>query len=469
MTSGKPALRPNIAVIGGGHAGLSAALRLASLPWTRLTKPKITLIDRSDRFVFLPMLYELALSQVSQWEIAPKYEDLLKGTGIQFVRANVENLDLSSLAVEGSTTARKNETDDADANSENDSSQQQSDGNTYESDLRVLFDKAVLAVGAEAANIERVPGAADYAMPFYTLSDALALKDRLGRLLPTENSSSGTGTLKNIVVVGGGFSGVELAACLADAYGSRVSLMIVEPSSKILANGTDHNRAISEQTLLENGVTVLYNSRVTSVGPDEVNTTSTGPGNEGKGEDASVTSYPADLVLWTAGSRAASAQSNFGLQLDQSGRLQTDEFLQVPGYEGTLYALGDAAAACAGTAKSAVDYTGGYFGTAQVAVQQAEYAAWNAWADITGKRMLRYRYTHLGEMMVLGQNNATVSTALGVDLDGQTAWVARRLAYLARMPTDRHRRRVAASWAVHPLLNRLGDLVLASQQYRTSV
>jgi len=85
-------------------------------------------------------------------------------------------------------------------------------------------------------------------------------------------------------------------------------------------------------------------------------------------------------------------------------------------------------------------------------MQQAEYAAWNCWASLTDKSMLRYRYAHLGEMIVLGKKDASVETILGVKLEGPTAWASRRAAYLARMPTDRHRMRVALSWAAHPLL-----------------
>jgi NADH dehydrogenase FAD-containing subunit len=131
---------------------------------------------------------------------------------------------------------------------------------------------------------------------------------------------------------------------------------------------------------------------------------------------------------------------------ENSGRIDVDELLQVKGHEDLLYALGDSATV------PVSDANGGFAGTAQVAIQQAEYAAWNVWASLTGKKKLRYRYMHLGEMMVLGSRDGSVSTKLGVEADGVAGWAMRRAAYAARMPTERQRAQVAASWAVSPLV-----------------
>ena len=62
---------PDIAILGGGFGGLYTALRLSTLDWGGGPKPRVTLVDRSDRFVFLPMLYEVTTGQASCWEVAP--------------------------------------------------------------------------------------------------------------------------------------------------------------------------------------------------------------------------------------------------------------------------------------------------------------------------------------------------------------------------------------------------------------
>jgi NADH:ubiquinone reductase (non-electrogenic) len=88
--------------------------------------------------------------------------------------------------------------------------------------------------------------------------------------------------------------------------------------------------------------------------------------------------------------------------------------------------------------------------TAQSALQQADYAGWNLWASLTHRPLLPFRYQHLGEMMALGIDNATL-TGLGVQLDGPLAHVARRLTYLYRMPTLNHQIRVGLNWIEKPL------------------
>lgn len=422
----KAVLRPNIAVVGGGHGGLSVALRLLSLPWTRLTRPTVTLIDRADRFTFLPMLYELALEQVEQWEVAPKFSDLLADSSVKFLQGDVENLDLASGAIEGSLKGGKDH-----------------------SEFRVPFDRLVLALGVQAGGVDKVPGAKEFAIPFYSLTDAMALKDRIASL----RNIKSPGEVINIVVAGGSFCGVEIASCLAEDFGSAASVLIVETSDRLLPRGTDFNRRTSEKTLVGNGAVTLYRSRVTEITKDEVVI------EKVDGDDSTTSRYPADLVLWTAGTTANAALPNFEVPLDDRGLIKTDSLLQVKDFENRICALGDAAAVASGSK---------YTGTAQVAVQQAEYAAWNTWASLMGKPKLEYRYVHLGEMMVLGAKNATVTTSVGLELDGVSAWAARRLAYLARMPTDRHRARVAASWAANPLLSGMGDLVTESRKYRTN-
>ena len=124
----EPAIDPTaeparILILGGGFGGLYAALRLhqamnerspdrpttqpptsssgPSRPATRpATRPQITLVDRSDRFVFLPLLYELMTGELQAWEIAPRFTDVLAGTGIHFVQADVRAIDLDQRQVE---------------------------------------------------------------------------------------------------------------------------------------------------------------------------------------------------------------------------------------------------------------------------------------------------------------------------------------------------------------------------------
>jgi len=88
-----------ICILGGGFGGLYTALRLHELPWTAQEKPEIVLVDRSDRFVFSPLLYELMTGEMQSWEVAPLYQDLLAGTDIRFYQSAVAGIDLDSKRV----------------------------------------------------------------------------------------------------------------------------------------------------------------------------------------------------------------------------------------------------------------------------------------------------------------------------------------------------------------------------------
>jgi NADH dehydrogenase len=88
--------------------------------------------------------------------------------------------------------------------------------------------------------------------------------------------------------------------------------------------------------------------------------------------------------------------------------------------------------------------------SAQAAFQQADYTAWNIWASLTDRPLLPFRYQPFGEMLTLGVDNATFA-GLGIKFDGQMAHVARRLAYLYRMPTLDHQIKVGFNWIARPI------------------
>ena len=70
--------------------------------------------------------------------------------------------------------------------------------------------------------------------------------------------------------------------------------------------------------------------------------------------------------------------------------------------------------------------------------------------SLNGKPLLAFQYQHLGEMMTLGSDDATLA-GLGVQLNGVTAHLARRMIYLMRMPTFDHQVKVGISWLTRPL------------------
>ena len=132
-----------VCIVGGGFGGLYTALKLSQ----KNPSLDISLIDPKDKFVFLPLLYELAVGTASIVEVAPRYKELLRGTNINFIQGIVKNIVDKKVVVD------------------------QDFGDVFES-KEVEFDQLVIATGAQP-RFNLFPGAAEHAMPFSKVEDAV--------------------------------------------------------------------------------------------------------------------------------------------------------------------------------------------------------------------------------------------------------------------------------------------------------
>ncbi|MEH2376863.1 NAD(P)/FAD-dependent oxidoreductase [Nostoc sp.] len=388
-----------ICILGGGFGGLYTALRLSQLPWESTQKPEIVLVDQSDRFLFSPLLYELLTGELQTWEIAPPFEELLQGTGVRFYQGVVSGIDIDQRQV------------------------------NIDQGPEIPYDRLVLALGGETP-LDLVPGATAYAYTFRTISDAYRLEERL-RFLEESDADK-----IRVAIVGAGYSGVELACKLADRLGERGRFRIIEIADQILRTSPEFNREAAKKAIEARGVFLDLETKVESI---EQNSISLEYKNQ-------LDTIPVDLVIWTVGTRVASVVKSLPLKQNQRGQISTTSTLQVFDYP-EIFALGDLA--------DSHDIEGQQVpATAQAAFQQADYTAWNIWATLTNRPLLPFRYQQLGEMMALGIDNATL-TGLGIKLDGRLAYVARRIAYLYRLPTLDHQLKVGFNWLVRPIIETL--------------
>ena len=132
LTTALPMKSSRILILGGGFGGLYTALRLSQLPWNSLN-PEITLVDKSDRFLFSPLLYELITEEMQTWEIAPPFEEILTGTGVRFVQACVTAIEPEARRVQ------------------------------LENGTELAYDQLVIAMGGRTP-LDIVPGAVEYAI-----------------------------------------------------------------------------------------------------------------------------------------------------------------------------------------------------------------------------------------------------------------------------------------------------------------
>ncbi|MDB9526355.1 NAD(P)/FAD-dependent oxidoreductase [Oscillatoria sp. CS-180] len=384
-----------ICILGGGFGGLYTALRLNSLPWSSHEPVEIVLIDQRDRFIFAPLLYELVTGELATWEVAPPYAELLVGTQIQFVQSSVESIDLAGKQIQlgiGETLA---------------------------------YDRLVLALGGETP-MNMAPGAAEHAIPFRTVEDAHKLQDQLRQLELSDAEKI------RVAVVGGGYSGVELACKVADRLGDRGRVRLIERADDILLSSAEFNRQAARDALSERNVWLDLETSVETITADSMTLTYREQTDE----------LPVDVILWTVGTRVVPLLESLDLPRNDRQQIKVDTTLQVVDCP-DIFALGDLAD-CKDASGQQVP------NTAQSALQQADYVGWNIWASLTNRPLLPFHYQHLGEMMTLGIDNATL-TGLGLRLEGPLAHVARRLTYLYRMPTVNHQIRVGLNWIQQPL------------------
>lgn len=383
-----------ICIVGGGFAGVYTALKLSN-SLTDKDKVEITLIDPKDKFVFLPLLYELAVGSASVSEVAPQYDSLFKKSRVKFIRGSVSDINFDQNEVTLTDT----------------------------SEGSIKYDQLVMAVGAQP-KVDMVPGAKENAMSFYRVEDAFELRLRLKELL-----DSGKPIIR-AVVLGGGYSGVEVATNIAEYVGKdKAVVSIIDRNEQILKSSPVNNRVSSEKALAALGVSINCNTTATKISESTVHLKVT------TGEEFEM---PADIVIVTVGMEQSQLVKDMTIKREKFGRIAVSRALQSK-ERPNVFSLGD----CSGIEGELVP------STAQVAMQQSDIVTKNLLYRINNynkeeiitrvskaDELDKFRYVPLGEMLTLGNTNAAVTSLNGlVQLQGPLAAVARRLVYAVRMPT----------------------------------
>ena len=391
-----PAVSGAVVIVGGGFGGLYTALALAA----ERQHPPVLLIEPRDRFVFLPLLYELLSGELRSWEIAPRYDTILAGRGVAWLQDRVTRVDLAARCLH------------------------------TEAGRRIPWQRLVLATGA-ATNSFGVPGAERHTLGFRSLSDVQRLQELLAHLAQSPRP------LQRLAVVGAGPTGVELACKLADLAAGSAVVELIEQGETLLPRSSAFNREQARLSLQRRDVRLRTHTQVLEVGTDRLLLRRWPPGQpEAQNEQISVQG-----VVWTAGQRCRPPQLEPPAASDGQGRLLCEPDLRLRGHP-QVFVVGDLAAVPSGepAAGEACLPT-----SAQVAFQQAPVLAANLIHSLRGEPLDPFRWNDLGEMLSLGRGEATL-TGAGLTLAGPAAYQLRRLSYLTRLPGLPHQLRVAAGW-----------------------
>jgi len=406
----------HVVIVGAGFGGLTLARALRDDP------VRVTLVDRENFHTFQPLLYQVATAGLEGESIAHAVRGIFHGQ---------VNIDVRLGTVVGAALDRR--------------------VIEIAEGPPIHYDQLVLAAGAETASFG-VPGVEEHAFGLKTLYDALALRSHLLRqfeLADAEQAPPPPGSL-NVVISGGGPTGVEMAGALAELFSrvlakdhprldlTQARIVLVEAGPRLLPTFDrrlgDHARAALEAR----GVEVLAGRAVAEVTPGAVHLA-----------DGAV--VPAGTVVWAAGVRATSLGADIGLETDAAGRVVVGPDLRAPGHPG-VWVIGD----LAGPAGQ------GFPQLAPVAIQQAHFVAKALRRERAGRATGRFRYRDKGTMATIGRNDAVAQLPLGLRFTGVVGWLMWLGLHLLQLVGFRNRASVMVDWTWNYLTWDRGARIIVS-------
>jgi NADH dehydrogenase len=399
-----------IIILGGGFAGLYAALELEKhLPMNGV---EITLVNRENFFLFTPMLHEVAAGDLDPTNIVNPVRKLLKR--VSFFEGYTKSIDVNRKRV---TVAHG------------------FDGHVHE----LVYDQLILALGSTTQFFD-LPGVEKNALTMKSLSDAVRLRNRLIAILEeadTECAAEHRLDLLSVVVAGAGFAGVETLASINDflrhsiRYYPNLSeqhlrLTLIHPGDSILPELSPDLGRYAQRKLEARGVDVLARSRVAAFDGEVV-------------ELANGHTIASRTLLWTAGTMPHPLISTLPCATEH-GRIKVTAELAVPNWPG-VWAMGDCALVPdLNTGKSCPP-------TAQHALRQGKVVAQNVLAYPEDRRFRQFNFKTLGQLATIGRR-VGVANILGINLSGFVAWWMWRTIYLSKLPRLEKKVRVALDWSL---------------------
>jgi NADH dehydrogenase len=412
--SSRPA---RIVILGGGFGGIAVAQRLERR--LRPSEGEITLISRENFSLFTPMLPEVSSGELDTRHVVTPIRSQLRRT--HFILADVRALDTAARDVEIThTLTGHNE--------------------------RVPYDQLVIALGSSTSTFG-LPGVAERVFALKTLEDAGILRNRLIWLLELADSTSDEALRRRyltIVVVGGGFTGVEATGEFVELFHSvlrfypsidraMVRIVLVEGGPVLLPGLPPRMGSYSANFLRKRGVEIR-----------------TGDGVASADDDGLVLQSGARIetatIVWSAGVAPAPTIAGSPLPRTKRGAIIVGRDFRVEGHD-DIWALGDCAAI--------PDGAGGFYPlTAQHAIREGPVLANNIVATLRGNATRPFHYNALGMMASLGARRAVAQLPGGHVLTGFPAWFLWRSYYLSRLPGLDRKLRVAFDWTLELLFPR---------------
>lgn len=421
--------RKSIIIIGGGFAGLNAALKLQKYNFN------IILFDRRNFHLFQPLLYQVASGGLSPADIAFPLRAIFKNKkNISIIQSEITNIDL----VNNKVTA--NSTD-------------------------YIYDYLIIAAGAKNHYFGKNDWA-DYTIGLKSIEDATSIRNLI--LSSFEKAEIETDTdrkkaLLTFAIIGGGPAGVELAGAIAELAKhtlhcdfrnidpSTAKILLIEGGNRILPPYPENLSIKAAKSLEKLGVKILVNNFVTKIDEGTINLSS--------GENHSQ--IKANSIIWAAGVHAESLTDilykNFNINLDKAGRIIVNEYCQIPQFK-NVFAIGDIS--------NFKDEKGlNLPGVAPVAMQQGKYVAKFIYNLTINKENKKFKYFDKGNLAVIGRK-AAVAFRGNLKFSGTFAWLVWLFVHLLYLIGFENRFLVASQWAFNYFtLNRSARLIANNSKF----
>jgi NADH dehydrogenase len=406
---------PKILIVGGGYAGFYTAWKLEK--WLRKGEAEVTIVDPLPYMTYQPFLPEVAAGSIEPRHAVVALRRHLKKTNV--VTAKVTNVDHATK-----TATITPEVGDA---------------------WTMEYDQVVMTAGAVSRTFP-IPGVADEAIGLKTIEEAAAIRDKLlTNFAKASNLPAGPerDRLLTVVVVGGGFAGIEVFAELrsfaSDLLKNYPGLTVDDTHFHLI----EAMGRIMPEVSLETSHWVLKNlaERQATVHLDTQLQSAVG----GKIELSTGDSFESDLIVWTAGVMANPMVRNTDFPLEQRGRITVKPDLRIVDGETIVpdaWACGDVAATPDLTGKG----VGGFcVPNAQHAVRMGKQLAKNIVASLRGEAVTDYRHENLGAVAGLGLNVGVFQSGK-IAVKGFPAWIAHRGYHGMAMPSFERKFRVVGGW-----------------------
>ena len=397
-----PSPFPRLIILGGGFAGISLAKRLRRSPI------QIVLIDRNNYHTFQPLLYQVATAGLEPDSIAdPLRKQLEPVKNFYFRMAEVEKIDAEEKTV-------------------------------YTEIGWIRYDYLVIATGSRT-NYFGNSSIMTNAFPLKQIPQALDLRSHILQNFEAATITRDPEELAsrmNIVIVGGGPTGVEVAGALGELRRSilprdypelefdKMKIVLIEGSDQVLKHMSDYASEKAYKYLEKFGVQIILNQRVSSYDGSMVHV-----------DDGSK--IPSHTLIWAAGVQANVPEGLPEEALTQ-GRVTINEYLQVQGCE-DVFALGDAAFL------ATEEFPYGLPMLAPVAIQQGRHLAANIRRSLKQKPLNKFIYKDKGTMATIGRNKAVVDLGK-LHFGGFPAWVVWMFVHLISIIGFRNKLIVFLNW-----------------------